>query len=339
MDDLKKVFLPAAIVLFALLVYASTFIVREYETAIKLRLGEIVRSDYPPGLHFKVPVLNNIIKFDGRIQTLDSRPERFLTIEKKDVIVDSYAKWRISNAAQFYRSTGGDSARTARLLSERINTSLRDEFGKRTIQEVVSEDRLELMVELTKQIDTQATELGVDVVDVRVKKIDLPPEVSESVYNRMRAERERVARDLRAKGAEAAERIRADADRQRTVILADAYRESEETRGQGDAKAAEVYATAYQADPEFYAFYRSLNAYMASFSDGESTLVLAPDSEFFRFFGNMHGASAPMPETSEPPQAALQRLESQADLRAAPEARHDALSGPLMDGFGVPTRR
>jgi membrane protease subunit HflC len=305
MDDIKKVFLPAAIALFALLVYASTFVVKEYETAIKLRLGEIVGSDYAPGLHLKVPLLNNILTFDARIQTLDSRPERFLTIEKKDVIVDSYAKWRISDAAQFFRSTGGDSARTARLLSERINTSLRDEFGKRTIQEVVSEDRLELMTALTKQIDTQATELGVDVVDVRVKKIDLPPEVSESVYNRMRAERDRVARDLRAKGSEAAERIRADADRQRTVTLADAYREAEEIRGQGDAKASEVYATAYQADPGFYAFYRSLNAYRKTFDGGDSTLVLAPDSDFFKFFGNMHGASGTQPDAPEPPQAAL----------------------------------
>lgn len=303
MDDLKKVMLPAAVVLLALLIYASTFIVKQYETAIKLRLGEIVGSDYDPGLHLKVPLLNNIITFDARIQTLDSRPERFLTIEKKDVIVDSYTKWRISDAAQFFRSTGGDSARTARLLSERINTSLRDEFGKRTIQEVVSEERLALMKELTKQIDTQATELGVDVVDVRVKKIDLPPEVSESVYNRMRAERERVARDLRAKGSEAAERIRADADRQRTVILADAYKEAEETRGQGDGRAAEIYASAYTADPEFYAFYRSLNAYRTSLGAGDSTLVLAPDSDFFKFFGNMHGAPEAATTPPEPPQA------------------------------------
>ncbi|WP_462328228.1 protease modulator HflC [Thiohalocapsa halophila] len=303
MDDIKKVMLPAAIVLLALLIYASTFIVKQYETAIKLRLGEIVGSDYDPGLHLKVPLLNNILTFDARIQTLDSRPERFLTIEKKDVIVDSFTKWRISNAAQFFRSTGGDSARTARLLSERINTSLRDEFGKRTIQEVVSEERLALMKELTKQIDAQATELGVDVVDVRVKKIDLPPEVSESVYNRMRAERERVARDLRAKGSEAAERIRADADRQRTVIIADAYKEAEETRGQGDAKAAEVYANAYTADPEFFAFYRSLNAYQASLGAGDSTLVLAPDSDFFKFFGDMHGASSETAAPAEPPQA------------------------------------
>jgi membrane protease subunit HflC len=293
MDDAKKILIPVALALLALIIYASTFIIQQYETGIKLRLGEIVTSDYEPGLHFKVPLLNNIITFDARIQTLDSRPERFLTIEKKDVIVDSYAKWRINNAAQFYRSTGGDSARTARLLSERINTSLRDEFGKRTIQEVVSEDRLELMRDLTKEIGNKAAELGVEVIDVRVKKIDLPPEVSESVYNRMRAERERVARDLRAKGAEAAERIRADADRQRTVILADAYKEAEETRGQGDARAAETYAGAYTKDPQFYAFYRSLDAYRKSFADTDSTMVISPDSGFFKYFKEMHGRPQP----------------------------------------------
>lgn len=284
-----KHLLPAALALLALLIYASTFIVNEWEMAIKLRLGEIVDSDYTPGLHYKVPVLNDIKKFDRRIQTLDSQPQRFLTIEKKDVIVDSYAKWRISNAAQFYRSTGGNASRTARLLSERINTSLRDEFGKRTIQEVVSEDRLELMTRLTKDVDRRAADLGVEVVDVRVKKIDLPPEVSESVYQRMRAERERVARDLRAKGSEAAERIRADADRQRTVTLADAYKESEELRGEGDAKAAEIYAKAYTQDSDFYAFYRSLNAYRGTFGSGGDVMVLQPDSEFFRFFRSQSG--------------------------------------------------
>lgn len=213
-----KMFAPIGLVVLAVAIYASTFIVNQWEVALKLRLGEIVDSEYDPGLHFKIPVLNNIKKFDGRIQTLDSRPQRFLTVEKKDVIVDSYVKWRITNPGQFFRSTGGDSGRTARLLAERINTSLRDEFGKRTIQEVVSEDRLELMQELTKTVDRQVAELGIEVVDVRVKKIDLPPEVSESVYQRMRAERERVARDLRAKGSEAAERIRADADRQRSTL-------------------------------------------------------------------------------------------------------------------------
>ncbi|MCF7984088.1 MAG: protease modulator HflC [Thiohalocapsa sp.] len=315
MDDLKKVLLPVAIALLALLIYASTFIVNQWETAIKLRLGEIVGSDYEPGLHFKVPLLNRIIKYDARIQTLDSRPERFLTIEKKDVIVDSYAKWRIQNAAQFFRSTGGDSGRTARLLSERINTSLRDEFGKRTIQEVVSEDRLELMTALTKQIDANAAELGVEVIDVRVKKIDLPPEVSESVYNRMRAERERVARDLRAKGSEAAERIRADADRQRTVTIADAYKESEETRGVGDAKAAEIYAEAFQQDAEFYAFYRSLNAYRSSFASTGSTLVLSPDSEFFKFFNQQYsnGGSGPSSRSGDPTAAPGPNLGAQLD--------------------------
>jgi len=288
----KQILIPLVLVLVIGAGLASMFTVNERELAIKFRLGEIVNADYKPGLHFKVPLLNNILKFDARIQTLDARPGRFLTIEKKDVIVDSYTKWRISNAAQFFRSTGGDSARTARLLSERINTSLRDEFGKRTIQEVVSEDRLELMTELTKQIDTQASELGVDVVDVRVKKIDLPPEVSESVYNRMRAERERVARDLRAKGHEAAERIRADADRQRTVILADAYKEAEETRGKGDARAAEVYASAYQKDPQFYAFYRSLDAYRKALAATGTTLVISPDSQFFDYFKQMEGRSA-----------------------------------------------
>ena len=279
-----KTLAPIGLVVLALVVYASTFIINQWEVALKLRLGEIVDSDYEPGLHFMIPILNNIVTFDGRIQTLDSRPERFLTVEKKDVIVDSYAKWRITNPGQFYRSTGGDSARTARLLSERINTTLRDEFGKRTIQEVVSEDRQELMTMLTKEVDANAAELGVEVVDVRVKKIDLPPEVSESVYQRMRTERERVARDLRAKGSEAAERISADADRQHTVTLADAYKLSEELRGEGDAKAAEIYAGAYDQNRDFYSFYRSLRAYRNAFGRGGDIMVLQPDSEFFRYF-------------------------------------------------------
>jgi membrane protease subunit HflC len=236
MNPQIKILAPVGLAALALVIYASAFIVNQWEVAIKLRLGEIVDSEYKPGLHFMVPVINNVKTFDARIQTHDSRPQRFLTVEKKDVIVDYYAKWRITNPGQFYRSTGGDSTRTARLLAERINTGLRDEFGRRTIQEVVSEDRYQLMDELTKEADRQASELGIEVVDVRVKKIDLPPEVSESVYERMRAERERVARDLRAKGGEAAERIRADADRQRTVIIADAYKVAEEARGEGDAR-------------------------------------------------------------------------------------------------------
>ena len=278
-----KNFLPVALAALALLLFSATFVVNEWQTAIKLQLGEIVGSDYAPGLHFKVPILQEIKTFDRRIQTLDSPPQRFLTVEKKDVIVDSYAKWRISDPAQYFRSTGGSVSRTSRLLGERIGTALRDEFGKRTIQEVVSEDRSELMVELRKKSDLQANELGVEVIDVRVNKIDLPPEVSESVYMRMRAERERVASDLRAKGKEAAERIRADADRQRTVTLADAYKESEQARGEGDAKATEIYAKAYSADADFYSFYRSLGAYRAAFGSGGDMMVLQPESEFFRY--------------------------------------------------------
>jgi len=284
MNPQVKALAPFGVVALAFLIYVSTFTVSQWETAIKLRLGEIVATDYEPGLHFKVPGLNTVITFDRRIQTLDARPQRFLTLEKKDVIVDSYAKWRISNAAQYFRSTGGNSARTSQLLADRINTSLRDEFGKRTIQEVISEDRQEIMAELTKGIDTKADDLGVEVVDVRIKKIDLPPEVSESVYSRMRAERERTARDLRAKGAEAAERIQADADRQRTVVLAEAYKKSEVLRGEGDAKASETYANAYSKDAEFFAFYRSLNAYRKAFGAGGDMMVLQPDSEFLRFF-------------------------------------------------------
>ncbi|MES9943293.1 MAG: protease modulator HflC, partial [Candidatus Thiodiazotropha sp. 6PLUC7] len=201
----------------AVVVYSSAFVVNQWEVALKLRLGEIVATDYKPGLHFLWPVLNNVKTFDARIQTMDSRPERFLTAEKKDVIVDYFAKWRIADVAQYFRSTGGSLDKTARLLQERINTNLRDEFGKRTVQEVISGERTEIMDKLTKVSDVMASELGVEILDVRVKQIDLPPEVSESVYQRMRAERERVARDLRAKGAEAAERIQANADRERVV--------------------------------------------------------------------------------------------------------------------------
>jgi modulator of FtsH protease HflC len=262
----------------------SAFTVKQWELAIKLRLGEIVDADYKPGLHWLIPFLNNVKIFDGRIQTLDARPERFLTIEKKDVIVDSFVKWRIANVGQYYRSTGGNPARTSSLLAERINTSLRDEFGKRTIVEVVSGERAEIMALLTKDADEKASELGVEVIDVRIKRIDLPKEVSGSVYERMRAERERVARDLRAKGDEAAERITAEADRQRTVILANAFKKAETLRGEGDAKAAAVYAKAYETNSEFYAFYRSLSAYRSVFSNTGNMMVIKPDSEFFKYF-------------------------------------------------------
>ena len=289
MNSGKMGFVAAGVAILAGIIYASAFIVNQWEVALKLRLGEIVDSDYEPGLHWMVPIINNVQKFDGRIQTLDSKPERFLTIEKKDVIVDSYAKWRIADVAQFFRSTGGNPARASRLLSERINTSLRNEFGQRTIPEVVSGERTEIMALLTKDADAQAAELGIEIVDVRVKRIDLPPEVSESVYNRMRAERERVARDLRAQGHEAAERIRADADRQQTVIVADAFREAEKLRGEGDQRAAEIYAGAFERNAEFYAFYRSLDAYRKAFETGGDIMVLDSDSEFFQYFQGQQG--------------------------------------------------
>lgn len=285
----NKMTFPLLGLVAAIVAYAFSFVVYQWELALKLRLGEIIDADYKPGLHLMVPGLHTIVKFDGRIQTLDAQPQRFLTIEKKDVIVDSYVKWRIKDAAQYYRSTGGSQAQTARLLSERINTSLRDEFGKRTIQEVISGDRTEIMDLLRKDADEKASEIGVEVVDVRVKQIDLPPEVSESVYNRMRAERARVARDLRAQGAEAAEKIRAEADRQRTVIQANAYGSAERLRGEGDSKSTEIYAKAFSRNPEFYAFYRSLDAYRKVFNGGNDVMVLKPDSGFFRYFNDKKG--------------------------------------------------
>ena len=285
----NKTIWPVLALILAVGAYAFTFVVNQWEMALKLRLGEIMDADYKPGLHFMIPGVNTVAKFDKRIQTLDAQPQRFLTKEQKDVIVDSYVKWRIKDVEKYFRSTGGSLAQTSRLLSERINTSLRDEFGKRSIQDVVSGERTEIMELLRKDADEKAAEIGVEVVDVRVKQIDLPPEVSDSVYNRMRAERERVARDLRAQGAEAAEKIRAGADRQRTVILANAYGEAERLRGEGDSKASEVYAKAYSRNPEFYAFYRSLDAYRKAFNTGNDVMVLKPDSGFFRYFNDKTG--------------------------------------------------
>lgn len=283
MQSPKMMLMSVSLVILALLGYSSIFVVNQWETALKLRLGEIIDADYEPGLHFKLPIVNNVVKFDARIQMLDTRPERFITAEKKFVIVDSYAKWRIANVAQFYRSTGGSSIVTSRLLSERINTALRDEFGIRTIQEVISGDRALIMQLLSENADEQASAIGVEIVDVRVKRIDFPTEVSSSIFDRMRTERERVARELRAQGAEEAEKIRADAERQRTEILAEAYRDSEVIRGEGEAIAAETYAKAFNRNSEFYAFWRSLTAYRDVFDNGSDIMLLEPDSEFFQF--------------------------------------------------------
>jgi len=274
------------ILLLALLVVGSfsIFTVSETQKAILFRLGEIVRTDFTPGLHFKVPFVNNIRTFEARLMTLDIETERYLTSEKKNLLVDAFVKWRIDDVARFYTSVRGDESQGALRLSQIIKDSLRSEFGKRTIQEVISGERSQIMDTVTAYANKQAQEFGISVVDVRLKRIDLPPDVSESVYRRMEAERSRVAREFRSQGAESAERIRADADRRRTEILADAYREAQQSRGAGDAQAADIYAKAYDKNKEFYAFYRSLESYRKTFQDKSDIVVVDPSSEFFKYF-------------------------------------------------------
>jgi len=257
---------------------------KETERGVLLKFGEVVDPDLKPGLHIKVPFVNNVRLFDGRILTVDSNAERFFTQEKKALIVDSYAKFRVLDTATFYTATNGEEVRAAGLLSQRINDGLRNEVAVRTVQEVVSGERDELMDAITSRLsELAATELGVEVIDVRVKKIDLPPDVSDSVYRRMNAEREKEARELRSQGQELAEGIRAAADRQVTVIEANAFRESEIIRGEGDAESTRRYAEAYNQDPEFYAFVRSLRAYQETFQGGSDMLLLQPDSQFFQY--------------------------------------------------------
>lgn len=280
-----KIILPLG----AFILWSSVFTVDERQEAIKFQFGEIIKSDYDAGLHFKIPFVNNVRKFDDRILTIDQRPERFLTQEKKDLIVDSYVKWRITDVVQYFKTTQGDELTAGRLLYENINNGLRDEFGKRTIQEIISGDRTQIMKLMTQQASERAKTLGIEVVDVRVKKVDYPDRVSNSVYQRMRAEREREARDFRSKGHEASERIQADADRQRSILIAEAYRDSEIARGEGDAKATEIYAEAYNQDKEFYKFTRSLNAYSKNFSSASDVILLQPDSEYFRYFKDPTG--------------------------------------------------
>ena len=271
-----------------LIILTCLFTVRENETAIRFRFGEIVQDDYTPGLKFKLPPpFNTIRKFDARIQTLDTEPERFLTAEKKNVQVDSFVKWRIKDGTRFYTAVAGDADRANLRLDQIIKDGLRSEFSKRTVKEVISGDRRQIMDILSESAADEGRKLGIEVVDVRIKRVDLPEDVSDSVFARMRSERERVARDFRSRGQEAAERIRADADRQRTVTLAEAYRDAETKRGEGDAQSAETYAKAYTKDAEFYRFYRSLDAYRKSLKDEGDVLILQPDSEFFKYFEKM----------------------------------------------------
>ncbi len=262
----------------------SLYVVKETQRGVLLKFGEVVDPDLQPGLHLKIPFVNNVRLFDGRILTVDSNAERFFTQEKKALIVDSYAKFRVLDTATYYKATNGEEVRAAGLLSQRINDGLRNEVAVRTVQEVVSGERDELMDAITKRLsELAATELGVEVIDVRVKKIDLPPDVSDSVYRRMNAEREKEARELRSQGQELAEGIRAAADREVTVIEANAFRESEIIRGEGDADATRIYAEAYNQDPEFYAFVRSLQAYKETFQGGSDLLMVKPDSQFFQY--------------------------------------------------------
>ncbi|TBW11657.1 protease modulator HflC [Azotobacter chroococcum subsp. isscasi] len=271
-------------VVLAVAVWNSFYIVAQTEKAVLLQFGRIVEADVQPGLHMKIPYVNKVRKFDARLLTLDSPTQRFLTLEKKAVMVDAYAKWRVADAERFYTATSGLKQVADERLLRRLESGLRDQFGKRTLHEVVSGERDALMADITQMLDRLARkELGIEVLDVRVKAIDLPKEVNRSVFERMSTEREREAREHRAKGRELAEGIRADADRQRRVLLAEAYRESEELRGEGDALAAAIYAQAYQQDQEFYAFHRSLQAYRGSFADKKDMLVLDPKSDFFRY--------------------------------------------------------
>ncbi len=271
-------------VVLAIVLWNSFYIVSQTERAVLLRFGRIVEPDVKPGLHMKIPYVNSVRKFDARLLTLDTTTSRFLTLEKKALMVDSYAKWRVDDAERFYTATSGMKQIADERLARRLEAALRDQFGKRTLHESVSGQRDELMAQVTTSLNRAAQqELGIEVVDVRVKGIDLPREVNRSVFERMSSEREREAREHRAKGKELAEGIRADADRQRRVLLAEAFREAEELRGDGDARAAAIYAAAYGQDQDFYAFHRSLQAYRESFSSKEDVLVLDPKSDFFRY--------------------------------------------------------
>lgn len=273
----------------ALLVYMSAFVVNERELAIKFKLGEIVNSDYEPGLYWLIPVFNNVKKFDKRIQTLDSTPEKYLTSEKKNVIVDAFVKWRISDVAQFYRATQGDKRVANTRLSRIINNALKNQISQRTILEVIAGERTEIMNQVRDNVDVESNRMGITIVDVRIKKLDYSETISDSVFERMVQERAKVAKQLRSEGQEEAKGVRAAADREREQILAEAYREAQSTRGEGDAKAAEIYAKAYSKNPEFFSFYRSLKAYRTAFEDGQDVLVLEPDSEFFKYFKDMQG--------------------------------------------------
>ena len=287
MNSLFKTFGLLIIVLAVL--QSTLYVISEFERGVKLQFGRLIEADIQPGLHVKIPFVDDVRIFDARILTVDAQPASFFTIEKKRLIVDSYAKWRIANVETYYKATGGVESVAHNRLANRVNNGLRNQFGTRTLHEVVSGERDLLMKNITEDLNSSVLDsLGIEVVDVRVKRIDLPQEVSSQVFRRMTAEREKEARELRSTGKERAEKIRASADRERTIELANAYRDAEELRGEGDAKAASIYADAYQRDPEFYAFVRSLNAYKNAFANKGDILLVEPDSDFFKYLNKQN---------------------------------------------------
>jgi len=262
----------------------STFIVHEREIAIKFKLGEIVEADYEPGIYFQIPIINNVQKFDSRILTMDTPSERFLTAEKKNVIVNSFAKWRIVDPKTFYTATAGDERQAIARMASIINNELKGQIASKNMREVISGERASIMQEVTDNAGVKIQDLGIELIDVRIKKVELPDNVSSNVYRRMATERQTVAREFRSRGEEQAKQIRANADRQREEILAEAYRESEEIRGEGDAISAKTYADSYNQDREFYSFYRSMKAYEVSFGNNQDMILLSPESDFFKYF-------------------------------------------------------
>lgn len=283
MSNLMKAFLIA--IAASLVVLGNTlYVISDFERGITTRFGEIIEADIKSGIHYKLPFIDEVLRFDARILTVDAQPASFFTIEKKRLIVDSYAKWRISDVETYYRALKGNERTAENRLAKRINDGLRNQFGTRTLREVVSGERDLLMKNITEDLNsTVLGSLGIEIVDVRVKRIDLPQEVSSQVFRRMTAERDKEAQELRSTGKEKAERIRASADRERTIEIANAYKDAEELRGEGDAKAAGIYAEAYQQDAEFYSFMRSLNAYKAAFSNKGDIMLIEPDSQFFKY--------------------------------------------------------
>lgn len=282
--SIRNILIGIVAALILLLVSDGIFSVHQAERAVLLRFGAVTRTDIEPGLHFKIPIAEQVKKFDAKILTLDSRPERYYTLEKKPLIVDSFVKWRVGDVQSYYTATSGEERRAEQILQERVNEGLRNQISRRDMHEVISGERDLLMLELTDELNrVMSREMGVEVIDVRVKRIDLPGEVSNAVYDRMNSERQIEARQHRASGLELALGIRADADRQSVVISAEAYRDSERLKGDGDARSAQIYADAYNKDPEFYTFYRSINAYANVFKDKSSLLVLDPSGEFFKY--------------------------------------------------------